>query len=53
MTDMGIWGQSPQPPEARGSTLPSSSVWRILQFLMKLTRFLAYLGLNFSFKLFY
>jgi len=42
----GIWEQSPQPPEARGSGGETLSAGQFGNFLMKITHFYAYLGQN-------
>jgi len=47
MTDMGVWGQSPQPPEAKGSALPPPSVWLFLLFFNKINTFLGIFGIKF------
>jgi len=45
---VGVSGQKPQPPEANGVLGGSPKRWAI--FSIKITHFLAYLGLNSPFK---
>jgi len=42
VTNVGVWGRSPQPPEAKRSGGRAPAFGDFYNFLMKITRFYAY-----------
>jgi len=51
--NLGVWGRSPQPPEANGDLgAEPPTLWRFfLFFFAKIKQFYAYFGLNFCLKM--
>jgi len=50
MTDVGVWGRNPQPPEARGFGGRAPNVWRFLQFFNENNNFLGIFKLKLLIK---